>query len=57
MKIVVFDDNRKDRENLVRILNEWGKAKDHKDLILREFDTIPDLEVTTQDSAVITILN
>ena len=44
MKIVVFDDNRKDRENLVRILNEWGNMTGHQDLILRKFDKITDLE-------------
>ena len=44
VKIVVFDDNLKDRENLVRILNEWGNMTGHQDLILRKFDKITDLE-------------
>lgn len=49
MKIVIFDDNAADRKHLLDLIHSWSLKSSHKDLIIREFDQIPDLEFSFSD--------
>ena len=49
MKIVLFDDNAKDLDSLVQIVERWGAQRNCKDLILYKFDSLSTLEFSLQD--------
>ncbi len=49
MKIIVFDDNPADRKYLTDVINSWCRKSNHKDLIIRQFDQIQDLEFALSD--------
>lgn len=43
MKVVIFDDNKKDLESLVRIIEQWGGQRNCKDLIFFKYARISSL--------------
>ena len=49
MLISIFDDRKKDRDELVGIISSWAKEKGHADVILRQFSTISSLRFTLED--------
>ena len=49
MIIAVFDDRKKDRDELVGIISSWVKEKGHADVIIRQFSTIDSLRFALED--------
>ena len=49
MKIVLFDDSSRDREHLVRLIEEWKAERDLSDVIFRQFASISEIEFSFQD--------
>ena len=46
MIIAVFDDQKKDRDTLLRIISSWIQKSGHTDVIVRQFSNIRDLSFT-----------
>ena len=49
MIIAVFDDRKKDRDELVGIISSWAEEKGHADVIIRQFSTIDNLRFALED--------
>ena len=49
MKIIVFDDNITDLENLVQMIKSWKKAENGIDIVVRKFSSISDLIFTFEE--------
>lgn len=46
MLIAVFDDQKKDRETLVRIISRWGDERGYRDIFIHQFSGICGLQFT-----------
>ncbi len=49
MIIAVFDDRKKNRDELVGIISSWAEEKGHADVIIRQFSTIDNLRFALED--------